>query len=206
MTQGNPSAPIDRPLLVIAAGCLLTLAFAGVLVHYFLTLADVEQIRQLALAGTSGFVLLVLVAALGLAVLRRRVLRSKRDLAGSREREHTGLAEHRQMMTSLLEQTQEGFWFTDMDSRTTEVNPAMCAMLGCSRVEVLGKEIFAFVDTDNAQIVRTQIEARRQGKLGRYRLQLRRPDESLLPCLVRASPTYDAQGALTGSIGLRNHT
>jgi PAS domain S-box-containing protein len=112
------------------------------------------------------------------------------------------LAEQQHLMNSLLATTQEGFWFVDLEGCTTDVNPAICKILNRPREEIIGKQIFEFVDDDNRQIFYEQIERRNQGIIGSYEISLQRPDGSLVPCLNNATPLFSSDGKRIGSVGI----
>jgi len=120
------------------------------------------------------------------------------------ERVETERALRRQqrLMSDLLNSTKEGFWFIDNAARTVDVNPAMCALLGRPRGEIIGHNIYEFVDEANAAIFRAEIEARKDGKTGGYEIALQRPDGSRTPCLNNATPLFDEEGRKIGSVGL----
>ena len=105
-------------------------------------------------------------------------------------------------MNSLLESTHEGFWFIDLEKRTTDVNPAMCRILGRPREEIIGKSIMDFVNDANADIFRDQIARRFEGQTGAYEISLQRPDGSLVPCLNNATPLLSVDGTQIGSVGI----
>jgi PAS domain S-box-containing protein len=131
------------------------------------------------------------------------------DPAGA-EREAPGLslasgpvgAQAGDMLTLLLESTEEGVWFIDNDVCTTDANPAMCRMLGLSREQILGRSIYDFVDEDNAAIFRQQVQRRAQGLPGSYEIALRRADGSLVHCQNNPTPLFDARGVKIGAVGL----
>ena len=119
-----------------------------------------------------------------------------------RKHAERALIEQQRLMASLLETTHEGFWFIDADARTTDVNPAMCMILGRPREEILGKDIYAFVDAENEQIFRERMAARKRGEIGHYQIALQRPDGSNVPCLNNATPIYAIDGERIGSVGI----
>lgn len=55
---------------------------------------------------------------------------------------------HRLQITyeQLLETIQEGIWVIDADSNTTFVNPKMAEILGYDVEEMIGKNLFTFMD------------------------------------------------------------
>ena len=103
---------------------------------------------------------------------------------------------------NLLNSTNEGYWRIDNDTYTVEVNPAMCAILGRSAHEVIGRTIFDFVDEENRLVFEREIEARKKGKRGSYELTLTRPDGTKIPCINNATPLLDENGNKIGSVGL----
>ncbi len=119
-----------------------------------------------------------------------------------RKRIERELRNSQRMMQSLLHSTSEGFWYIDNAANTVDVNPAMCALLGRSREQILGRNIFEFVDAANADVFRTEIEARKHGHVGPYEVALQRPDGSNVPCLNNATPIHDESGNKIGSVGL----
>ncbi len=112
------------------------------------------------------------------------------------------LVEQQHLMNSLLETTQEGFWFIDLDACTTDVNPAMCRILNRPREEIIGKSIFEFVDDENRKIFHEQIARRRKAATGAYEIALRRPDGTNVSCLNNATPLFTSEGERSGSVGI----
>jgi|GEM_PF-621107 len=106
------------------------------------------------------------------------------------------------MMSSLLDNTQEGYWNFDNEGLTVDVNPAMCNILGRERDEIIGKNIYGFVDVENTEILLQQLEKRKGGAKGAFEIALQQPDGTNIYCLYNATPVFDDKGVKTGSIGL----
>ena len=123
------------------------------------------------------------------------------DLTERRKTEKS-LIEQQHLMNSLLERTHEGFWFIDLDAITTDVNPAMCQILGRPREDIIGKNIFQFVDAENEKVLRHQIEQRKKGVAGAYEVALQRPGGANIPCLNNATPLFTTEGDKIGSVGI----
>jgi PAS domain S-box-containing protein len=123
------------------------------------------------------------------------------DLTDQQEIEKS-LAEQQHLMSSLLRTTQEGFWFINLDGLTTDVNPAMCEILGRPREELLGKTIYDFVDDDNRKTFVEQLELRKQGSVGAYEISLQRADGQNISCLNNATPLFGLDGERCGSVGM----
>ena len=114
----------------------------------------------------------------------------------------TALADKQRMLTLLMETTQEGFWFIDNALRTTDLNAAMCQMLGRSRDDIIGRDLFEFVDDENAAVFRRRTAERNAGVTSGYEISLLRPDGTQLHCFNNATPVFDARGKKVGAVGL----
>lgn len=125
-------------------------------------------------------------------------------LAAIQELEHRDrqLQDSEARLRTLFDTSNEGIWLIDTRQVTTDLNPAMAAILGLPREAVLGRTIFEFVDATNEAIFHEQSRRRREGATGAYEIALSRPDGSLIPCLFNASPLYDARGEWVGSFAM----
>lgn len=118
------------------------------------------------------------------------------------KRNEDELLESQSLMRRLMANTVEGYWDIDLDAVTRDVNPAMCVILERSREEIIGRSIYDFVDAENADVFRQQIEARKRGDAGPYEIELLHPDGTKIACVNNATPVVDSAGNPTGSIGL----
>jgi PAS domain S-box-containing protein len=112
------------------------------------------------------------------------------------------LQDSERRLRTLFETANEGIWIIDAATQTTDLNPAMAAILGLPREAVLGRPIFEFVDAANEAIFREQLKHRQQGETGAYEIALSRPDGSQIPCLFSASPLFNARGERVGSFAM----
>ena len=67
--------------------------------------------------------------------------------------------------------------------------------------EIIGRSVFDFVGEDDRELVRNQLQRRRNGLSDSYELSLKRQDGSSLTCLVAAAP-FMVNGAFLGSISM----
>ncbi len=132
---------------------------------------------------------------------RRAVCTTLFDLTEQKKTEHM-LAEQEHLLASLLASTDQGFWFIDVEGVATDVNPAMCKILGRDREDIVGRPIFDFVDDENADIFRYQINRRKIGARDAYEIALQRPDGVNVPCINNVSPLFNAAGDRSGSVGI----
>ena len=130
-----------------------------------------------------------------------RMVGSVQDITQSR-RSAIALREKHHVLTLLLQNTEQGFWFIDANGVTTDVNPALCALLGRSRQEIVGHGVYEFFDGADLQVLRDQVAARGLGQTGGYEIGLTRPDGSRRYCMNNATPVQDSQGNFIGSIGI----
>jgi PAS domain S-box-containing protein len=112
------------------------------------------------------------------------------------------LADQDRLREQLLRNTEQGLWFLDNDGLTTEVNGAMCRLLGRPREEVLGRSVFAFFHGPDLAVLNQQLELRRQGHKQGYEIGIVQPDGRRLECFNNATPVYDAAGRKVGSVGM----
>ena len=124
-----------------------------------------------------------------------------RDIT-DRRRAEEALGESERRTRTILETAIEGVWLVDNDAATLIANPALCRILGRPQEEIVGRQIFDFVDEENRLIFLTELEKRKKGKSGAYEISLQRSDGVNVPCLFNASPFLDEKGAKKGSFAL----
>ncbi|HRZ99686.1 MAG TPA: PAS domain S-box protein [Candidatus Paceibacterota bacterium] len=119
-----------------------------------------------------------------------------------RKRQEQALADSEKRIRRILETSNEGFWLIDNGAVTLEVNDAMCHILGRPRDQIIGRAIFDFTDEENTRIFKENIARRAKGDKGAYDVSLLRPDGSLVPCRVNATPLLDEHGVKYGSFAM----
>lgn len=112
------------------------------------------------------------------------------------------LADQDRLREQLLRNTEQGLWFLDNEGLTTEVNGAMCRLLGRPREEVLGRPVFEFFSGSDLAILHHQLELRRQGHKEGYEIGIVQPGGRRVECFNNATPVYDAAGRKVGSVGM----
>ncbi len=112
------------------------------------------------------------------------------------------LIEKNHLLSTLLQTTRQGYWFIGTEGLTTDINPAMCSLLGRSREAVIGHSVFDFFEGEDLVHLRKEIDARRQGKTGAYEISILRPDGTRVHCVNNATPLFDTKGQRVGSVGL----
>ncbi len=103
----------------------------------------------------------------------------------------------------ILETASEGFWLTDNDLITLQVNEMMCDILGRPEEEIIGRSIYDFTDEENARIWEAEGAKRRdRGVTSGYEVSLLRPDGRLVPCLFHATTLTDERGREIGAFAM----
>ncbi len=124
-----------------------------------------------------------------------------RDLT-ERKKAEEALAASERKTRRILETCSEGFWTIDNMAITTEVNDALCHIVGRTRDQIIGRSIFDFTDEENCRIFREQLARRAKGESSSYEISLLRPDGSLVPCIVSGTPLYDEHGVKIGAFAM----
>ena len=131
-----------------------------------------------------------------------RILGTVQDITEALAAERA-LLEKQRLVSVLQETTQLGLWFFDAQGRTTELNPAMCRMLGRHREDVLGRPMEDFVASALQPLQASGLPAPADASAPQVLdLHLSRPDGGRLHCLVNLTPLSDAGGAAAGQVGM----
>jgi PAS domain S-box-containing protein len=94
---------------------------------------------------------------------------------------------------ALLELAPDGIFVADIEGRYTYVNAAGCTMLGYRRDEIIGRTIFDFISSDDAdRLIRSKAEML-NGRSDADEWLLRRKDGTWLPVEVNANILPDGQ-------------
>ncbi|MEP6990484.1 MAG: PAS domain S-box protein [bacterium] len=92
---------------------------------------------------------------------------------------------------------------TDSEDRALYVNDHMSALTGYEPGEIVGRVMseFAATEADRAHVA-SQMEGRRSGAAEKYELLLRRKEGSSFTAEISASPMFDEQGRVVGSVAV----
>jgi PAS domain S-box-containing protein len=216
---GQAEHRITELLLVVMAamsgGALVTAAFDPRAGGLFAALVMPPVLLKLALAGNAedrGTLLAIVMFLIVMAIVARRQQRMVLDAVQARsaerartseaERARRELADQTELQRQLLRTTHQGYWFIDTEGRTTDLNPAMCHLLGRERDVVIGRHASEFFDDAGRAVLARELERRRSGATGAYEIDIVRPDGSRVHCLNNATPLFASDGSAVGSVGL----
>ncbi|MCP4130601.1 MAG: PAS domain S-box protein [bacterium] len=132
-----------------------------------------------------------------------QLARSFNHMAEDLRLSHIAISKSERRLRTILETANEGFWEIDNDFFIRDINPEVCAMLGYSRDEMIGKNTFDFLyDSDAASIFKQQLKLRDKGVKSSYELNLKRSDNTPVYCLINATPLFNEEGKKNGSFGM----
>jgi two-component system CheB/CheR fusion protein len=149
----------------------------GVVDGVVLTLTDITQVKQAQAA----------------------VARMNKELEQKVQERTSELAASEARIRSFIEHSSQGFWKLGPDRLTRDVNPALCAMLGYQRDELIGRSPLELVDEENRTILLYQM-GRIETTLHRnYEVSLKHKNGHLVPVLFHATTHRDAAGQVDNS-------
>jgi PAS domain S-box-containing protein len=124
-----------------------------------------------------------------------------RDITNRKIAEET-LRESEERYRHLVETMNEGLAMADQDYVFIFVNERLCEMLGYSREEMLGRHLVEFVHEDYKDFMQDQMGRRQRGEARSYEIDWRAKDGQRVYTLISPKGFYDANGQLTGSLGV----
>lgn len=100
---------------------------------------------------------------------------------------------------TVINNTQEGFWFIGPDNLTLEANEALYSLLGYPREEILGKSPLDFLDENNHQIMQEKLTRISSTDHRIYEIDLRRKDGIKVPVQFSATTLWNERHEVIGS-------
>lgn len=93
-------------------------------------------------------------------------------------------------------------WVVDEKNFIVDINPAFTRLFGHAREDVVGTSIYDYFDDKNAEIMRRQLEEKREkGISSIYEISIFTKTGSQAPVLISGSPIY-SEGKIVGKIGI----
>jgi PAS domain S-box-containing protein len=123
----------------------------------------------------------------GLGVLRDRA---------EHQRAEKALEESEAQYRLLVDNLNHGLAILNPQWVFTFANPRLCEMVGYSRNELVGHQVFDFFDPANQEILREQIARRERGERTPYEIEWTRKDGNKINTLITPIPIFDKAGRL----------
>lgn len=102
----------------------------------------------------------------------------------------------------LIEFMKEGVTVQDEKENFTYVNKSFCSMLEYSEDEIIGKNIYAFLDEDNRQILTQELEKRKKGSDEPYELAMRTKTDGRIVAMISPQPILGRDGSYRGNFAV----
>ena len=100
----------------------------------------------------------------------------------------------------LVENSLEGIWVIDDETNTTFVNQSMASMFGYEIDEMIGTNLYEYMDEDGKKIAETNFEKRRQGIEEDHEFEFIHKSGKKIFTTMRASPIFDEAGIFEGAM------
>ncbi|MDR3697971.1 PAS domain-containing sensor histidine kinase [Mucilaginibacter sp.] len=124
-----------------------------------------------------------------------------RDITDSKEAEE----KHRQSEAwyrQIVESAQEGIWTIDENEKTNFVNKKMADILGYSPNEMLGKELYDFMDDEGKAYAIACMERRRRGSKENLDIRYKTKTGEDVWANISANPIIDETGKYKGALAM----
>lgn len=124
-----------------------------------------------------------------------------RDLS-EHKKAQLALIESEKKYRQIVETAQEGIWLINENHKTTFVNGKMCQILEYSQEEMMGKEIYAFMDHEGQQIASKLINNKKEEKSDKKHFKYISKSGKEIWVNIAANPLFDEVGASKGSLAM----
>jgi PAS domain S-box-containing protein len=119
-----------------------------------------------------------------------------------RKRAEEELRESEGRYRLLVETMNEGMALANQDYVFTYVNERFCEMLGYSRDEMMEHHLMEFLDDDQKELMKDQVDRRKRGEEERYELAWRAKDGRKICTMISPRGFFDEAGQFTGGLGV----
>ncbi|MDB4901719.1 MAG: kinE 2 [Mucilaginibacter sp.] len=102
----------------------------------------------------------------------------------------------------IVESAQEGIWTIDENNKTNFVNKMMCDILGYTSDEIIGKDLFYFMDDEGRACTEEFIERSRRGAKENLNIRFITKTGRHVWTNINANPITDENGAYKGILAM----
>ncbi len=110
------------------------------------------------------------------------------------------LQESERRYRQLVQALQEGIWAIDQDGHTTFVNPRMAEMLGYTEDEMIGADLFSFMEEESVKIAKRLLQRRAIGIKEQHDFEFLCKDGTTFYASLETTPITSAEGHYIGAI------
>ena len=104
-------------------------------------------------------------------------------------------------MGDLTANYPDGLWIIDAGGKTVLANEAMADILGTTPADLVGKDSFLFVFSEDLAAAQRLFSLKQAGSSAPFHFRMRRVDGSAIWVDVQGTPMYNASGRFTGIVG-----
>jgi len=119
-----------------------------------------------------------------------------------RKNAETELHKSEERYRRIVETSQEGIWMIDENNKTNFVNKRLCEMLGYSASEMMGKEVFYFMNEKGKKIATASMEERENGWSGTHDFKFITKAGPVVWTHLSNSPVLDDAGKYIGGLAM----
>jgi PAS domain S-box-containing protein len=112
------------------------------------------------------------------------------------------LIESEKKYRQIVETAQEGIWLIDENHKTTFVNDKMCQILEYTQNEMIGREIYSFMDEEGQQIAAKLMKRKREVKSDKRHFKYISKSGKEIWANVAANPFISETGEYKGSMAM----
>lgn len=112
------------------------------------------------------------------------------------------LIESEKKYRQIVETAQEGIWLIDENNKTTFVNEKMCQILEYTQNEMIGKEIYSFMDVEGQRIAAKLMTNKKEGKSDKRQFKYISKSGKEVWTNVAANPFLSEAGDYKGSMAM----
>ncbi|MBS1531599.1 MAG: PAS domain-containing sensor histidine kinase [Bacteroidetes bacterium] len=102
----------------------------------------------------------------------------------------------------IVETAQEGIWTIDAHEKTNFVNKKIADLLGYTQTEMMGKELYDFMDDEGKAYAIACMERRRRGSKENLDIRYKTKDGRDLWANISANPILDENGDYAGALAM----
>ncbi|MBZ9730372.1 PAS domain S-box protein [Salegentibacter sp. JZCK2] len=112
------------------------------------------------------------------------------------------LRESEKKYRQIVETAQEGIWLVDENDRTTFVNDKLCEILEYNRDEMIGKEIYLFMDEDARNKALHVMQRKKEGYSGQFQFKYLSKSGKEVWTYISVNPLFDETGCYKGGLAM----
>jgi len=102
----------------------------------------------------------------------------------------------------IVETAEEGIWMIDENNHTSFVNKRLCKIFGYEACEMIGKELYYFMDEEGKKIASASIERRRQGISDAFDFKFITKQGKVIWTHLSNSSVLDDKGKYLGALAM----